>query len=178
VSPSSAGTITERVLTLSAITGTSFDATCVKEGTFETIAPPEKRVSSSDFLICRGNGNLNLVGKGFFATASGNTIFPDTMIAARFSRELFEPAFIETLWNSQYVRSQLEPRARTTNGTFKINQGALEGIRFPVPPVDLQHAFAARVAEIDKLKAHHRAHLAKLDALFASLQHRGFRGEL
>ncbi len=47
-----------------------------------------------------------------------------------------------------------------------------------VPPLDLQCAFATRVAEIDKLKAHHRAHLAKLDVLFASLQHRAFRGEL
>jgi type I restriction enzyme S subunit len=31
---------------------------------------------------------------------------------------------------------------------------------------------------IDALKTHHRAHLAKLDALFASLQNRAFRGEL
>lgn len=37
---------------------------------------------------------------------------------------------------------------------------------------------SARVAEIDNLKAHHRAHLAKLDALFAALQDRAFRGEL
>ena len=44
--------------------------------------------------------------------------------------------------------------------------------------ISLQSAFAARVAEIDKLKAHYRTHLAKLDALFASLQHRAFRGEL
>jgi type I restriction enzyme S subunit len=47
-----------------------------------------------------------------------------------------------------------------------------------VPPIDLQQAFAARVAEIDALKVSHRAHLAKLNALFASLQRRAFRGEL
>jgi len=47
-----------------------------------------------------------------------------------------------------------------------------------IPPLGLQRGFAARVAEIDKLKAYHRAHLAKLDALFASLQHRAFRGGL
>jgi type I restriction enzyme, S subunit len=43
---------------------------------------------------------------------------------------------------------------------------------------DFWRAFAARVAEIDKLKAHHQNHLTKLDTLFASLQHRAFRGEL
>jgi type I restriction enzyme S subunit len=37
---------------------------------------------------------------------------------------------------------------------------------------------ARRLAEIDTLKAHHHAQLAKLDALFASIQHRAFRGEL
>jgi type I restriction enzyme S subunit len=50
--------------------------------------------------------------------------------------------------------------------------------RLLVPHLDLQRAFAARVSEIEKLKAYHCAHLAELDALFASLQHRGFRGEL
>ena len=38
--------------------------------------------------------------------------------------------------------------------------------------------FARRVTAVEKLKTAHRAHLAELDALFASLQHRAFRGEL
>lgn len=59
-----------------------------------------------------------------------------------------------------------------------LNMQIIKETRFPLPPLDLQRAFAARVAEIDKLKALHRAHLAKLDDLFASLQHRAFRGEL
>jgi type I restriction enzyme S subunit len=51
---------------------------------------------------------------------------------------------------------------------------------FPLllPPIELQKAFAAKVAAVDELTNQHRAHLAKLDALFASLQHRAFRGEL
>jgi hypothetical protein len=47
-----------------------------------------------------------------------------------------------------------------------------------VPPIDHQPGFADRIAEIDKLKVGHRAHLEKLDALFASLQERAFFGEL
>jgi type I restriction enzyme S subunit len=56
--------------------------------------------------------------------------------------------------------------------------GLIKETKVSLPPLDLQRAFAARVAQIDKLKAHYRAHFAKLDALFASLQHRAFRGEL
>jgi type I restriction enzyme S subunit len=59
-----------------------------------------------------------------------------------------------------------------------LNMGLIKETKLSLPPLDLQRAFAGRVAEIDKLKAHHRTQLAKLDALFASLQHRAFRGEL
>ena len=48
----------------------------------------------------------------------------------------------------------------------------------PLPPIDLQHRFAAIVESIEKRKARMRAHLAELDELFASLQHRAFNGEL
>ena len=36
----------------------------------------------------------------------------------------------------------------------------------------------AIIAAIEKLKTAHRASVAQLDALFASLQHRAFRGEV
>jgi type I restriction enzyme S subunit len=59
-----------------------------------------------------------------------------------------------------------------------INLAILRDLPFLSPPFHLQSSFADRVIQVDWLKAHHRAHLAKLDALFASLQHRAFRGEL
>jgi type I restriction enzyme S subunit len=59
-----------------------------------------------------------------------------------------------------------------------LNMQIIKELRVPLPPLDLQHKFARRVAAVDKLKATHRASLAELDTLFASLQHRAFRGEL
>lgn len=59
-----------------------------------------------------------------------------------------------------------------------ISKGRLLAAEIEVPPLDLQRTFAERVRAIEALKAQHRAHLAQLDALFASLQHRAFRGEL
>ena len=46
---------------------------------------------------------------------------------------------------------------------------------FPIP---LQREFARRVAAVEALKTAQRASLADLDLLFATLQHRAFRGEL
>jgi type I restriction enzyme, S subunit len=42
----------------------------------------------------------------------------------------------------------------------------------------MQQEFAQPVEAVEKLKTAHRTSLSELDALFASLQHRAFRGEL
>jgi type I restriction enzyme S subunit len=60
----------------------------------------------------------------------------------------------------------------------RISMGRLRGLAIPVPPLALQQTFATRIQAIEALKATHRAALAQLDALFASLQQRAFAGEL
>jgi type I restriction enzyme, S subunit len=68
---------------------------------------------------------------------------------------------------------------KNRGGTQKfVSLGDLRSFPLPMPSVSLQNEFALRVAAVDKLKAAHRASLVKIDALFASLQHRAFRGEL
>jgi type I restriction enzyme S subunit len=47
-----------------------------------------------------------------------------------------------------------------------------------VPPKGLQTDFSSLIGEIDRLKISYRDHMAKLDVLFASLQHRAFCSEL
>jgi type I restriction enzyme S subunit len=52
--------------------------------------------------------------------------------------------------------------------------------KFPVslPPMPRQREYADQLAALSRLKAIHNASISKLDTLFASLQHRAFRGEL
>jgi type I restriction enzyme S subunit len=179
LSPSKSGKVNANVLTLSAITGNRFDATAWKTSTFMSRPPANQSVSELDFLICRGNGNVHMVGKGYFPSeAMPEMTFPDTMIAARISPERIERAFLQHVWNSSAVRKQVESVARTTNGTFKVNQPSLEGIQFVSPPIPLQREFARRVTAVEALKTAQRASLAELDALFATLQHHAFKGEL
>jgi type I restriction enzyme S subunit len=59
-----------------------------------------------------------------------------------------------------------------------LNVGSLNQAIIPLPPIALQRDFASRVGAVEKLKTAQRASLAELDALFATLQHRAFRGEL
>ena len=59
-----------------------------------------------------------------------------------------------------------------------ISQEKVFGISTIWPPIAIQEEFARRIAGAEQLKAANRAALAQLDALFASLQHRAFRGDL
>ena len=59
-----------------------------------------------------------------------------------------------------------------------LSQDLLRNLVIPVPPIALQREFARRVTAVEALKTAQRASLAELDALFATLQHRAFRGEL
>lgn len=179
ISPSSSGGFRANVLTLSSITGGEFNRSAVKVGTFTSSPEESKRVQADDFLICRGNGNLNLVGRGVFPTESmPDTVFPDTVIGARVDYKKIRPAFLQQVWNSPAVRTQIEAAVRTTSGIFKINQRMLEKICFYYPSLPLQDEFSRAIAPIEQLKAMQREQLAELDALFASLQDRAFQGRL
>ena len=60
----------------------------------------------------------------------------------------------------------------------KLNQNQLNKATLLLPPLDLQHCFAAIVKSVEQQKARQRTHLAELDTLFAFLQSRAFRGDL
>jgi type I restriction enzyme S subunit len=60
----------------------------------------------------------------------------------------------------------------------RISMGRLRNLFVPMPPVALQRDFARRVLGVEQMKAAERWSLQELTALFHSLQHRAFRGEL
>jgi type I restriction enzyme S subunit len=88
------------------------------------------------------------------------------------------PVFLQAYFlRHPIARRYLE---QTSKGAIMagLNMNIIMSMPIRIPPLALQRDFARRVAAIDRLKSAHRASLAQLDALFASLQHRAFRGEL
>ncbi|MFM2274980.1 MAG: hypothetical protein RL211_852 [Pseudomonadota bacterium] len=87
------------------------------------------------------------------------------------------PVFVAQLLGSSQVQRKLASLSH--GGTMGIlNAGLLKELDVITPPLPLQQTFATRIQAIEALKATHRAALAQLDALFASLQQRAFAGEL
>lgn len=179
VSPSTKGTVDADVLTLSSVTRGRFDPGAIKRATFDITPGQDKRVSATDFLMCRGNGNLHLVGRGVLPNADRpDLVFPDTVIAGRIDTTVVHPRYLETVWSQRATRDQIEGGARTTNGTHKINQQLIARVKIPIPPLENQREYARRVALVDEQRAVSVSALAQADELFASLQSRAFRGEL
>ncbi|MCA1226704.1 restriction endonuclease subunit S [Saccharopolyspora sp. 6M] len=69
---------------------------------------------------------------------------------------------------------------RTAKGAIMsgLNMGIIKDLPVTLPPLSLQQAFVDRVRSLKRTKTGLETHLAELDALFASIQHRAFRGEL
>lgn len=87
----------------------------------------------------------------------------------------FEVSFVAT--SIRLGKKWLLERARGIN-TEGLTLDHLRAFPMLTPSAIVQRDFSRYVAEVEKLRAAHRASLSKLDALFAVLQHRAFRGEL
>ena len=175
VSPSTSGGHFEKVLTLSAITQGKFDDKAWKEGFFTDCPSTEKRITEDDFYICRGNGNKSLVGMGVYALENRpDLVFPDTVIAAHIDTERMVLPYLWIMWQQPEVRQQLESGARTTNGTYKINQKVISKIKIICPPINEQEVFADFIKQVDKSKSVIQKSLDELEILKKSLMQKYF----
>ena len=153
LSPSKKGTHYEKVLTLSAVTQGVFDPEAWKEGAFDDCPPEDKRIRTSEFYMCRGNGNKTLVGTAVYAEKDcPDLVFPDTVIAAHIDTEKVLLPYLYIAWKMPVIRDQIEENARTTNGTYKINQKVLVGIEIILPPIEKQKEFVMLAEQTDKSK--------------------------
>ncbi len=61
---------------------------------------------------------------------------------------------------------------------INLTTSDIKAMAIPLPPMKLQREFSHRINSFNKLRSTAQTALNTLDALFASLQHRAFRGEL
>jgi type I restriction enzyme, S subunit len=145
------------------------------------------RLRDGDLLFVRTNGNPDFVGRCavFDSTTAATSgfegnefIFASYLIRARLAANIIAPVFLREYLLGAEGRRQLRSRSKTSAGQFNINTESLGAVPVPLPALPLQREFARRVGAVEKLKTAQRAALAELDALFATLQHRAFKGEL
>jgi type I restriction enzyme S subunit len=145
----------------------------VSKSKFESLK--RSSVRANDLLVSRVGtiGNVCI-----FPDGVGDALLSTTGVCKiTVNSERMLPIFLHQAMRMHSFQAQIQKSASTSVQKY-FNLTALKGWKIIVPPLDRQCKFARRVAAVEKLKVVHRASLAELHALFATLQHRAFRGQL
>jgi len=130
-------------------------------------------VIDGDVLISRAGtvGKMCVANSGCAAS-----VISTNLIRIRFGPDLLPIYFVSLM---TYCKGSIGRLRTGPDGSFThMNTGVLDKLKFPYPPLDLQRRFAAVVESVEEQRAYLCTHLAELDALFLSLQHRAFCGDL
>jgi type I restriction enzyme S subunit len=87
--------------------------------------------------------------------------------------------FVKFLFDSAGFRDQIRRRSTGTSGSMKnISQAKVLSIGVGLPPMDRQEEFSDRLGHAWISRERSEASLLRMEALFSSLQHRAFTGQL
>ena len=137
------------------------------------------RLERGDTVIARAIGSKNHLGKAsFFADFDEATVIDSHVMRLRPDPTKCDGLWFYSLISSDRGKALLQQTGGATAVQFNINAKQASSVQVALPPLDLQHHFAAIAESVEHQKAVQRTHLAELDTLFASLQSRAFRGDL
>jgi type I restriction enzyme, S subunit len=136
-----------KVLRLSSVHSRTIDPSESKEVLVSESARQDFQVVKGDLFIVRGNGSKRLVGRSAMAAETyDDIIFSDLLIRVRFNSEAL-PKFVHYVLHSPFLRRQIEDKAKTAAGIWKVNQTHLSGLEIPCPAIPQQTAFIEKVEQ-------------------------------
>ena len=155
---------TLKVLTLTATTSGILDLTKFKYLDEEIPRDSPCRCRKGDIYLQRGN-TAELVGTAaLFNSDEANWIYPDLMIRVRADRAKIVSQYLLLVLQSQPVRNFLTRNAVGAAGSMpKINQGIVERISIPLPPLATQRAIVAEIEAEQALVNANRELIARFE---------------
>ena len=131
------------------------------------------KAKAGDLLIClRGT-----IGACCIVDSSVPEAFINAQLMIIRPKEDIAAHYMHGFLTSRPVQTEL---ARVGSGVAvpQLTASQLSDFPIPTPPVELQRTYSDRLAALSPRRSLFDASLPRFDALFASLQHRAFRGEL
>lgn len=169
-----------RILKVSAVSSGTFDVREVKSMPLAYDPPEAHRVSAGELLITRASGSVDLIARSTFVESIG----PDVYLPDKIWRVTVAPSspvsleYIDSVTRLQEFREFIRVSSSGASGVRNVSQAKVLGFEAPVPTTGDHERIVeiARWALSERRRAGTRAREA--DALFASLQHRAFHGQL
>lgn len=138
----------------------------------------EFALAPGDLLVNRVNSREHVGKTALVGEVAEPTVFESNMMRIRVDAHRLSPVFAAEFMQTRDVRQQVAPMTKDAVNQSSINQTDVRSIKIPLPPIDDQRDFAAKVSGITATREKVQEGLTADDELFASLQARAFRGEL
>lgn len=136
------------------------------------------RLQKDDILLTEG-GDPDKLGRGtLWNDELAECIHQNHVFRVRVEAEDVRPTFLSWQIGSPAGKAYFLKLAKQTTGIASINKTQLKGFPVLQPPLPLQLEFEQRLAALSKSTKSGMSGYEGIEALFASLQHRAFRGEL
>ncbi|WP_308724035.1 restriction endonuclease subunit S [Metapseudomonas otitidis] len=133
-------------------------------------------VRAGDVLFNRTN-SAELVGKSAIYRFADEVAYAGYLVRLRVNSKC-DPEYLAAFLNTPHAKRVLRSMCKSIVGMANINAKEVQSIRIAIPPIELQKEFGKRVRAIEGKRVFLEKSRGELDALFSSLQHRAFRGEL
>jgi type I restriction enzyme S subunit len=138
----------------------------------------ELSLKRGDVLMTEG-GDFNKLGRGAMLEHDlPNCIHQNHVFRVRCNQQALLPQFFAKFLLTQTARHYFLRCAKKTSNLASINMTQLRALPVPLPPLPLQKEFVQRVTEIREMESAQAVSRQRLDALFQSMLHRAFSGEL
>ncbi len=128
------------------------DINALSQLSLSALSRPESLLKGGDVLFVRSNGNRQLIGRSMFLleTPSIPTSHSGFTIRCRFRDPRCHPRFYAYLFRGPIVRHVLSAQGGGTN-ISNLNQGILEELEVPLPPLETQRRITGILSAYDDL---------------------------
>lgn len=154
----------------------------LKFATSTATAEPSVVLNAGDFLIIRTNGSRDLIGR---AALLYQAFERPHLHASYLIRYRLMPAvmrWVAALWNTAFVRSQIEQMAATSAGQYNVSVNKLNRLVLPVSPSEEQARMIGEIerqaSEIAAVEEITEQNLLRADRLRHAILKRAFEGKL
>lgn len=168
------------VLKLGAVTWCQYDS-----GKNKALPPgvepdPTSEVKVGDLLFVRKNTHELVAACALVHETPPRLMIPDLIFRLKLlPKAPIDPTFLHQILIYPTKRRDIQKLASGSAGSMpNISKARLMEAEVEIPPLKLQLEFARHVKSIARTQSVARISLEEMNELFASLQHRAFRGEL
>ncbi len=131
-----------------------------------------------EIVINRVNSPAYLGKSALIPALPEPVVFESNMMRFALNTEHCLPSYLNSFLQTAYMKAQIRTASKDAVNQSSINQHDVKSFIINLPPLALQHSYSKRLAEVERLRTRFVKATGEGDNLFASLQHRAFRGEL